>query len=94
MLILFLSVLNRVPAVEESEALVDVVEDPGVGVDVERLDHVVESSQALISEAYNSLSMDFQWRSNLSARMALTIEQSIFGIKDYDTKKVLKRNSK
>ena len=50
MLILFLSVLNRVPAVEESEALVDVVEDPGVGVDVERLDHVVESSQALIPE--------------------------------------------
>ena len=54
-------ILNRVPVVEESEALVDVVEDPGVGVDVERLDHVVESSQALIPEGYNSLSMAFQY---------------------------------
>ena len=38
------------PVIEEAEPLVDVVQHPGVRVDVERLHHVVESCHALKSE--------------------------------------------
>ena len=41
--------LARVLVVEEAQPLVHVVQHPGVGVDVERLDHVVETGDGLES---------------------------------------------